>query len=242
MARVETLDKDRHRRVRVRTTIGPRLGWDQALAPLGPREFQAASIAFPIAFRRVEADEAFEPVALLGLGEGENLFLSEGRWNAPYAPLDLRRGPLLLVPGAEPGKLALSIDLEHPRVSETEGERLFFNQGLRTDFLEGLRALVLEAFEGRMQGRALGARLAALDLLEPLRLEAELEDGARVALTGLYGVSRERLYALSSDQAGTLFKEGVLELALLHLASLGLVATLATLKSEQVKTLRGDAA
>jgi hypothetical protein len=230
MSRLEVLDKDRHRDLRILVDPAAKGSASRALFPVTLREFAAAAGAFPVAFRPTGGG-GFEPVAVLGFSAEENLFLANGAWRAPYAPLSLRAEPFAVLPlEGEPGQFALGLDVEHPRVSRTEGERLFFSQGLRTDYQEEARRLAFELFEGRMQARAFADALSHLELLEPLRIEVEFGDGEGVALTGLFGVKREALYALSSEAAERLFRGGGLELAFLHLASLVQIRRLADLK------------
>lgn len=238
MANVVVLDKDRHRHLRVATGHSRALGSDVGLCPITPREFALAAAAFPLAFRLNGVSGEHEPVALLGFQADENLYLEGEAWRASHVPMDLRRQPFLLAPAPGeangPPRLSLALDEAHPRVSEEAGERLFFAQGLRTDFLEAARSLVLDYFEGVGQARAFAGELFRLGLLEPLRIEAELADGRTVALTGLLGVDRARLYALPEAEVMGLWGKGFLELAVLQAASLSHVRRLIDLKNARL--------
>ena len=60
-------------------------------------EFVAAARDYPIAFASGDG-ESFAPVAILGLGEGQNLFIdAQGAWDARcYVPAFVRRHPFCL--------------------------------------------------------------------------------------------------------------------------------------------------
>ena len=68
--------------------------------------------------------------------------------------------------------------------------------------------------------QAFCAKLRELDLLEPMRAQASLGTGERVALTGFMAVNRERLKALPAQALADLAKTDALELLYLHLQSM----------------------
>ena len=67
----------------------------QAVVPLVAQELPRAAGAFPVGFVR-EAD-AFVPVAVMGLEQGQNLFVAaDGRWAGRYIPAACRGYPFTL--------------------------------------------------------------------------------------------------------------------------------------------------
>src|SRR5205814_7436056 len=119
------------------------------LALVVPTEFEQLQREYPILFRR-DSDGEFQSIALLGLDPGENLFLQGGEWAARYIPAALRRGPLFLGIGEveEAGDAAIVIDLDDPRVSESEGEPLFLPHGGAAPFLQQAAAALQAVHEG----------------------------------------------------------------------------------------------
>src|SRR3546814_18297571 len=75
-----------HRDLRVDTRRGARFG-DQVMSSVTfPAEFRSVQAHYPIVFRAT-SDDGFQPIALFGLREGENLFLDGDRWDATCLPL-----------------------------------------------------------------------------------------------------------------------------------------------------------
>jgi hypothetical protein len=88
----------------------------------------------------------FEPIALFGFQDGENLFLKGERWDAPYLPMMVERQPFLI--GVSGDQLMINIDLDHPRVSQFDGEAIFLPHGGNTEFLEQTNSLLFAIHQG----------------------------------------------------------------------------------------------
>ena len=110
-----------HRDLRVDTRRGARFG-DQTMSSVTfPAEFRSVQAHYPIVFRAT-GDGGFQPIALFGLREGENLFLDgdgDG-WDATCLPLAVERQPFL-IGTADDGGLLMHIDLDSPRVGTASG-------------------------------------------------------------------------------------------------------------------------
>ena len=72
--------------------------------------FPISSPTIRILFSKDAETGGFYCGAMLGIDEGENLFLTEGRSFDAYRPLNLQRGPFFTA-GSD-----IAIDLDHPRV------------------------------------------------------------------------------------------------------------------------------
>ena len=87
-----------------------------------PYEFPRLLAHYPIFFIKSQESGRFEPVALLGFDQGENLFFSNERWDVDYVPLQIMRHPFSLVrrPMAEgvPAALDLAIDMKSAQVRD----------------------------------------------------------------------------------------------------------------------------
>ena len=91
-------------------------------------EFAEACKEYPIVFTYV-AGQKIVPVAMLGLREGENLFLSPaGAWSAQYVPAFVRRYPFVLSE-LQGQQMAVCIDEGYAGLNEKEGEALFDSHG-----------------------------------------------------------------------------------------------------------------
>ncbi|HBK47027.1 MAG TPA: peptidase [Xanthomonadaceae bacterium] len=212
-----------HHDLRVVIARGARYGDDAMLAPTFPREFRDLQAYYPIVFRQTR--DGFLPVALLGLREGENLFLEEGAdgacWDAHYVPLAIERLPFLI--GAADGEPMLHIDLDHPRVTrggDAPGQPLFLEHGGSTPFLQRMASLMRTLHDGLQENAAFGAALARLDLLEPFVLNAQTGNGAQCRLSGFHTLAEERLRALDGQALHALARADYLEPIYMALASL----------------------
>src|SRR6185436_14251926 len=65
--------------------------------PISHTEFQPIARHYPIVFTSGDAGKSFAAVAVLGLGQGENLFYADGKWaSGSYIPAYARRYPFCM--------------------------------------------------------------------------------------------------------------------------------------------------
>lgn len=232
MTQHTVLDSLNHRYLLVRTDRAAALG-DAVMACLVmPAEFRRAQAHYPIVFRRDLESGAMSALALFGFENGENLFLGDGGWDAPWLPLAHAVQPFLIGRTADPQSTPqVHIDLASPRVSESEGERLFDDMGNPSPLLEDV-AQNLGDLDAAY--RASGAFFEALErheLLEPFTLEVPLPDGSRRSLVGFLTINEERLQALPADVLGDLHTSGHLLPLFMAVASIGRFADLIARKA-----------
>ncbi|TFW24343.1 SapC family protein [Duganella callida] len=212
------LNNIEHKDMRIITARGARYG-DQVMAVTTfPSEFRDVQACFPIVFRKTTDGLGFEPIALFGFHEAENLFLQGERWDAPYVPMMLERQPFLI--GVSGEELMINVDLDHPRVSRDQGQEVFLPHGGNTEYLERVNSLLSAIHQG-MQG--MGGFLSALlehELLESFVLDVELNDGSQNRLIGFYTINEDRLQALSGEAVAKLHAAGHLQAIYLVIASL----------------------
>lgn len=225
MPRTVLLNNVDHADLRVITRRSAALGDAVMLATTFPAEFRQLQAHHPIVFRKTADGTGFEAVALLGLQEGQNLFLrGDGRWDAPCMPLALERLPFYI--GRDGDDLLVHVDLDSPRLSTTDGEPLFLPHGGSSDHLSRMTALLLAIHQGLQGTQDLMAALLAHDLLEPFVFEATRADGARCRLGGYYTVHEDRLAALDGDALARLSRAGHLQAAYMAIASLSQLQSL----------------
>lgn len=212
------LNNIEHHDLRVITTRGAEYGDQVMSVTTFPSEFRDIQACFPIVFRKASDGLGFEPIALMGLQDGENLFLNGQRWEAPYVPMMLERQPFLI--GVSGEELMVNVDLDHPRVSRTEGEPVFLQHGGSTEFLERSNSLLFAIHQGLQSLPGWLAALLEHELLESFVLEVELNDGSQNRLVGLYTINEDRLQALSGEAIAGLHARGYLQPIYMVLASL----------------------
>ncbi len=186
---------------------------------LAGTEFIEACKEYPIVFTKVGADKIV-PVAMLGLREGENLFVSaDGKWNATYVPAFVRRYPFVLseLPGQQMG---VCIDEGYPGLNEQHGELLFDGQGNNTPFLQAALDFLNRYQVEYLRTERFCQRLNELGLLMEMNAKADLFDGSSFMVNGLMVVDERKLLQLPDAQALEVFKSGELSWIYAHLVSL----------------------
>jgi len=214
-----------HADLRVITRHGPEFGDSVNQVLVFPTEFEDLQREYPIFFRK-DANGEYQAVALLGLDRDENLFLDGEGWNARYVPAVQQRGPFSIVLQAQrPGQASapepmIHVDLDHPRVSRTEGELLFLPAGGNAPYLQHVSRLLGTIYDGLEVARPMFETLDRLGLIEPVEVEAKLTDGKEYVLPGLFTISEKRLAGVAGEDLQRLHQSGVLRAAYAVLSSL----------------------
>jgi len=225
MANNVLLNSTDHKDLRVHNRYSAELGDNVMCSPTFAREFKTIQSHYPIVFQKQESDGSFVPVALLGLERDENLFLTEGVWDAPYIPSMMQRLPFSIGfyndSSSNEKKRVLHIDLDHPKVTSDEsGQRLFRDDGGITDYLDRVSSLLEAIHQSHDDNRAFINKLTELDLLESVNMDIRLADGSAGQLMGFYTVNEPKLAKLTPEQLGELHQRGWLEPIFMAVASL----------------------
>jgi hypothetical protein len=207
-----------HQALRVITERGARYGDNVMTCATFPAEFRDLQAHYPIVFRQIDDAAGFEPVALLGFQEGENLYLGPQGWDAGYVPLAIERLPFLI--GRSGEQLNVHVDLDSPRLSRSAGEALFLAFGGVTPYLERTTSMLLHIHEGLQSTPALIAALREHDLLESFVADIELEDGSQNRLYGFHTINEDKLQHLSGTALESLNRAGHLQSIYMAMASL----------------------
>jgi hypothetical protein len=223
MTRHELLSPQDHGQLR----LLPRRGVEPHFVQIVPGEFVAAAITCPILFSKDPGTGAFYAGAVLGLKPSEGALKSiEERGG--FEPLSLQRDGFF-VSGER-----MAIDRASPRFSETEGELLFDEAQQPSPSLRQVQRVLGQLHEGIQQTAALVRDLMNLKLLEPIDVSLSFDDGERLALEGLYTVSRDSLRELEDVHVLRLFRSGHLQLAYTIAGSLNQLATLAHARNRKL--------
>ena len=216
MTRHALLSNVEHKDLRVVTSRGKQYGDDIMYAFTFPAEFRNVQAYYPIVFAKAP-DGTFTPLALFGFHQGQNLFLQGDRWDATYLPLMIERQPFLI--GQAPHGKVVHIDLDSPRVSQTEGERIFLEHGGNTEYLEHITGVLGSLDQGIEATPGFIAALLEHDLLESFVIDIQFKDGAQHRFGGFYTIQEERLAKLDGAALGKLHERGYLQPVYMVIAS-----------------------
>jgi SapC len=224
---IVVLNNQTHRSLCVQPEPAARFGDNQRFVQIVVGEFSHLVLQCPILLSKSADTGAFFCGAMLGVDEGENLFLSEGSHEG-YRPLNLQRMPFY-VSGSE-----LGIDLDHPRVAQERGQALFTEEGVATAYLESIKAAFRDLKPGIEMTKAFIDTLMRMKLVEPIDIKLGFDDGSKRELAGLYTINQTVLRALPDASVLELFRRGYLQLIYLMIASLKQVPVLARKKNDRL--------
>lgn len=233
MTRPVLLNNVAHKDLRIITARGATYG-DSVMAALTfPDEFRSVQAHYPIVFQKTADGTAFQPLALFGLTEGENLFLGENGWDAAYVPLAIERQPFLV--GFDSGEPMVHVDLDSPRVSRSQGEPVFRPFGGHSEYLERISSVLLALHEGVRSTPAFVNALLEHQLLEPFVLDIEGADGTPHRWSGFYTVHEERLGKLDGAALERLQRAGYLLPIYMVIASTGRLRDLVDRRQQRMR-------
>ena len=168
--------------------------------PLAAVEFIDTAREYPIAFTGKVDGPPF-PIALVGVRQNENLFVTEdGRWDGRYVPAFVRRYPFVLAEKQDADDLNVYLDESYAGLGAADGDRLFADDGEHTPLLK--QALeFLSNYQGEIKRtRLFVERLQSLDLLIPRVLEVVRNNEAPLLLQGFSVVDEQRLANLGDAE------------------------------------------
>ncbi|MFM7505492.1 MAG: SapC family protein [Rubrivivax sp.] len=187
-------------------------------------EFIDVCREFPIVFVKAgtepDGSDTIAPIAVLGLTQNTNLYVTGERWRAQYVPAVINTYPFCIAKLADE-RLAICYDADWPGAQTGEGQPLFDTQGQPSELMKTVQAQ-LEALEAEIQRtRAVCKRFNELGLLQPMRFDVTLPDGARHTVDGFLTLDDKKATALPDDVVCELHRNGLLGLMHLHWASMG---------------------
>jgi hypothetical protein len=213
-----------HADLRVSPRAGAKFGDAVNQALVFPVEFEELQREFPIIFRRRES--GLQAYALLGFDRDENLFLSDDVWTSRYVPASLRRGPFSIgltptsADGA-PGEPMVHVDMDDPRVGDSDGLPLFLDHGGNTPYLDHITDVLGMLYQEMESAPAFYSALDEAGLLTPVTLSVDVSEDRRYTVPDVSVVDIERLAAVEGELLERLYRSGVLRLATLAASSLG---------------------
>ena len=222
-SRPEPLSAEAHGRLRFKANPAPFAFASKAsIVPVQVGEFSMAALSYPIIF----AGEGRAPMAVLGLRQGDNLFVDgQGRYeDYAYIPGFIRRYPFVLAGAEGQDQLIVCIDRDAPMLGE-EGETPLFENGQLTPSAQVAVQFCSDFETERRRTDQFVARLKALDLFEPkvatfTPRNADGSAGQPVQLADYFAVSDEKLNALGDGDLRELHLTGALRQIHAHLISM----------------------
>lgn len=220
MARLETLNAERHRHLRAGTPVPD----GRNFVPLVASEFAAAAAVCPILFSKSPETGQFYAGAMFGFRPDEPpLTLDDA-----FVPLDIER-QAFFISGED-----IAVDLEHARIADAHAQPLFDEEGRPGERLRRIQHALARLSLGLEDTDVFIRALLDLKLIEPIDISLSFDDGETLRLHGLYTVARDSLHDVGDADALRLFRAGHLQLAYAMLASLEQIPLMARRRNERL--------
>lgn len=192
------------------------------LVPVMVTEFAPAALSYPVIF----IGDNKQPVAVMGLRGGENLFVSdEGEFQPEaYIPAYVRRYPFVFANDETQNRMILCVDRAAPFLKEGGATPLFVD-GKPSPYVEQAMEFCNNFEQERQRTESFLAVLKELDLLDVREAlftprNPDGTPGAPQKIAEYFAVSEDKLKALPADKLAELRDNGALGQIYAHLVSL----------------------
>ena len=191
--------------------------------PVSLIEFGPVSRDYPIVFITGDQGKSYVAMAVLGLEQGQNLFLhADSTWDRRvYLPAYVRRYPFCMatitVDGQQREERLVCVE---KKAIKDKGDALFDDKGEPLPEWAQQQKLLVEYEADLQRANELAATLAAAELLEPFSMQATPTQGQPISMTGMFRVNEQKLVALDAAKLQAMMQRGFLARIYAHLMSL----------------------
>jgi hypothetical protein len=239
MSNYVLLNNVQHANLKVLNRYFKEAGDHKAAVLTFPTEFADIQREFPILLSKNSETGDFQAVALLGIQQEENLFLDESvgnGWLASYVPAILARGPFIIGFHEQDGESIpmVYVDMNSPKVNETDGLLLFRQFGGNSPYLEYITQVLNTIQQGKAVGDLMYKAFDDLGLLESVTINVDLKNGDKHQLLGYYTINEEKLANLSGDALETLNRKDYLQGLFLIVSSMSNLQRLIKIKNDRL--------
>ena len=217
--RVVGINPQLHAHLRLNRTVGYGFASNAQSVPIGLTEFDAIAQHYPILFTTGPTPV---PVALLGLRDGQNLFVRpDGTWLPDaYVPAYVRAFPFIFVEDAGNKTLVVGIEPDAPQIG-SEGGQPLFEDGRPSPALNEAVGFC-QAFREAVNAAAnFGRALETAKLLEEEEATVNFSAGGSARIRGFKIVKPERLAEVDDATFLDWRRMGYLSAIYAHLFSSG---------------------
>ncbi|MBD3586120.1 SapC family protein [Salinimonas sp. HHU 13199] len=223
------LDKEKHKNTKLAVNNTFAFAKNTHLAAASIKEYAQLASTMPIVFIRDPKSERFHSVAMLGMEQGQNLFLATDRWKGPHVPMNVMRYPFDVRP--EGDKLGIYID-ENAEMLGDEGQPLFTDAGEPSDFLKNRQEFLGELANSEMMTQRFIKQVTELDLLEEVQIRLVYQNNQQRNVTGMLSINEKKLLELPEEKVLELHKAGFLGAMYAMMLSLGQLNRLVELSKD----------
>ena len=237
MANHIQLNNQTHKTLKSSIKFSSEFGDNVSNALTFPTEFMNVQKEYPILFSKNPDTGEFQSVVLFGLKKDENLYLQKGEWIANYIPAVMAKGPFLIgkedqeIDGKTVNSAIIVVNMDSPRIDDINGESVFLDNGDSSPYLDNITHTLSIIDQGTAMSKPMFDAFNEYDLIEPITLDIELNNGEKGSISGNYTIHAEKLAQLDGAALEKLNKAGFLSLAFSVSASLSNVKKLVDMKN-----------
>lgn len=173
---------------------------------------------YPIAF---SPDENATPVAILGLRDGENLFVNaKGEWlSQTYVPAYIRRYPFIFSEMPDTDKFSLCIDNVDEVTDEKGEQRLFDDKGEPTALTSNALEFCKSYHAAALQTQGFSKALADAGILSERSVQINTGNNKKISFSGFRIIDEKKLAELDDKTFMEWRQKGWLPFIYAHLFS-----------------------
>ncbi len=233
---IQTVDASRHSKLKVKANPGYTHAREMHVAGIVLMELAECAANFPLVLIERPDDRKFLLAAMLGLRAGENIYFGPQFWESTYVPLSVQRHPFVIgyddrVPNGE--EITTCLFTDSPFLNEKDGTPLFNDDGKESDLLKHWHQTLNNIFESQKLTDRFIQAVVKLDLIIPINLQLQQQNGEVRNVTGLFTLDEARLKALSTEQLRELHQSDFLPACYLIVASLHHLLHLIRMRNRQ---------
>ncbi|RDV29058.1 SapC protein [Alteromonas aestuariivivens] len=229
------LDKEKHKDIKIAAKSTFSYAKNTHLAAASIKEFAQLAGTMPIVFIQDPKSLRHHVVAMLGIEQSQNLFLTGESWQGPHIPMNILRYPFDVRPDGD--KLGVYID-ENSELISDDGQPLFTEAGEASDFLKNRQQFLADLANSEMLTQRFVNKVVELDLLEQIQIRLMYQDGQQRNVTGMLSINEKKVLELSDEQVLELHKSGFLGAMYAIMMSLGQLNRLVELSKETANPVR----
>lgn len=212
------IDAKKHTELSLKKDFG--FGFTQGVnaVPVNMIEMTQTCHFYPIAF---SPDENATPVAILGLRDGENLFLDQNNiWQQDvYIPAYVRRYPFIFSEIPDSDQLTLCIDQTDDVVEEGGEQKFFDSEGKPTALAQNALEFCKSYHAAAQATQAFGKALLEKDLLTEKEVQISISGNRRINFSGFKILDEKKFAALDNETFIDWREKGWLPFIYAHLFS-----------------------
>jgi len=212
------LDAQRHASMALKKNFGLGFTKEVNAVPINLIEMPQVCHFYPIAF---SPDGKATPVALLGLRDKENLFISEdNQWEKDtYIPAYIRRYPFIFSELPDDERLTLCLDINDNIVDEEGEQKLFDDNGKPSELSQNALEFCKSYHAAAQQTQEFSQAIADSGLLVDRQAEVQIKDGKKIKFSGFQIIDEKKLNELDDATFMEWRKKGWLPFIYAHLFS-----------------------